>query len=375
MEFKINKYSLLTVLFYFTMTSIFFLLSLEKNMGVSFALFGKGDDSLVYWSFLQNKLEGLPYIKTSIYVDFIGFFIQITGFNSPYFVRMLNIVALATLILYSNRLVRLQSASETAVKFSNMILMFYASLLTIVTLGIYRDVWIYLFFMMTVYYSYDVLSTRRVASLVMLAVSFYFLFGFRGYAAFSAVLGMCVYLFFKHVTNYRRLLLLAIGLFAIYYTFFKHFEIAGFSLTNALEYRNLNMTEFSGGSNLNIRLDVENIFVFLFNYAQSYLYNLLSPFPWQIKGLGTLLVFVTEFFFMVAMLFYIYKRKSSISQLGKYTLIQAFVWNMMIAFTNDNIGTASRLRVISWILIIGVFVSLYDKEQKTIRLNNYNEAI
>ncbi|MBS4761715.1 hypothetical protein KG089_03195 [Carnobacteriaceae bacterium zg-ZUI252] len=362
MEFKINKYSLLTIFFYFIMTTLFFLLSLEKNMGISFALFGGGDDSLGYWYFLQNKLNGLPYIKTSIYVDFIGFFIQITGLNSPYFVRLLNIGALSGLIFYSNRLIRLQSSSEKAVKMSNIIIMFYASILTITTLGIYRDIWIYFFFMMTVYYSYDVILNKRIVSLIMFVVSFYFLFGFRGYAALSIVLGIGVYLFFKHVKNYKRLLLIAIVLFAIYYTFFKQIKIAGFSLTNALAYRNLNMTEFSGGSNLYIPLDVDNIFVFLFNYAQSYIYNLLSPFPWQITGLGTLLVFVTEFFFMIAMLRFIYKKKSEISPLGKYALIQAFVWNMIIAFTNDNIGTASRLRVISWILIIGVFVSLYHKK-------------
>ena len=55
------------------------------------------------------------------------------------------------------------------------------------------------------------------------------------------------------------------------------------------------------------------------------------------------------------------EKRNLISSVQKYVLLYSFIWISLIAVSNDNIGTATRLRPVAWILIIIVFVSVYSK--------------
>jgi hypothetical protein len=64
---------------------------------------------------------------------------------------------------------------------------------------------------------------------------------------------------------------------------------------------------------------------------------------------------------MFLILRFLWKKRTIITKMQRYVLIHAFVWISLIAVLNDNIGTATRLRPVAWILILVVFASLYSK--------------
>ena len=63
---------------------------------------------------------------------------------------------------------------------------------------------------------------------------------------------------------------------------------------------------------------------------------------------------------MILILIFMEKTKS-LSSVQRYVLLHPFIWISLIAVSNDNIGTATRLRPVAWILILVVFVSVYAK--------------
>lgn len=178
------------------------------------------------------------------------------------------------------------------------------------------------------------------------------------------MLSLSIYLIYskaKLFKNFKTFVFLGIIAFFIYYTFFNDLNIANMSLRRALNYRMSGLTSYSGGSNMWISLEQPNVILFLINYIHSYVGNLIGPLPWHISGISTLFVFVVETIPMVLILRFLWKRRSLLSKVQKYILLHAFVWVSLIAVTNDNIGTASRLRPVAWLLILNVFVVVYMK--------------
>lgn len=80
------------------------------------------------------------------------------------------------------------------------------------------------------------------------------------------------------------------------------FTILGMSLRRALNYRAASLDHFHGGSQMWISLDQSNFFLFLINYAHSYIGNLIGPLPWHISGVSTLFIFLVETIPMVLIL-------------------------------------------------------------------------
>ncbi|WP_396128520.1 hypothetical protein [Exiguobacterium mexicanum] len=74
-----------------------------------------------------------------------------------------------------------------------------------------------------------------------------------------------------------------------------------------------------------------------------------------------MLVFFIEALPMTLILLFLWSRRAYVSKVQQFILMQAFVWNGLIAITNDNIGTALRLRAIAYLLILLVFVVTYSR--------------
>ena len=132
------------------------------------------------------------------------------------------------------------------------------------------------------------------------------------------------------------------------------------SLQDALMYRNSAVEgNYGGGSQMMITLNQPNFVGFITNYLHSYLGNLLGPLPWHIKGISVMIVFCFETIPMLFMLRVLWKKRVNLGAIEKYILCQAFTWISLIAITNDNIGTGTRLRVVGWVLIGIVFSVTY----------------
>lgn len=380
-------------LVYFIITTMIFLISFNQgNEGITIRVFGGGDDGFFYWQQAKNIFDGKPAILTSIYPLIIGHLIKITGYESVYIIRLFNYLGFILFIFLCLNLLELFYSLDEKNKNLNhkifdskamMLVMIavYPSIIIYANLSIYRDIWIYLLYLACVIIIIKAkFNNRTINMYLILLLPFLWLLGsFRGYALVSFVLSNIVHILYKKIgkrKNTYLILVIFLILSGIYYTFFKELEIPyiNMSLSSALDYRNSFLGEYAGGSQMMISLNQPNFIMFIINYFYSYIGNLIGPLPWQISGIATLVTFFVESILFLLILLYLWKKRRFISNVQKYVLLHAFVWISLIAIINDNLGTATRLRPVAWILIIIVFASIFPKI-KSIQKRNYKKEI
>lgn len=379
-----KKYSYLTIQqliisIYFVLTTAIFILAMKSgNEGITLNIFGGGDDGYFYWTQAQNVAAGNPWIRTSIYPLIIGNLMKITGFHNVYLIRIFNYFGFLLLILFSMKLIKfefknLEIKIDSKYIYNSRILLLigfllYASLQMNVNLSIYRDIWIYTLYVLSTYLSVKIIFSKKnkFINIIGLVLSLLLLGEFRRYTLLSFLLSIVISFVYKKsrmIKNHKRFIVFLLLSFIFYYTFFMDLTILNMSLRRALTYRASSLIAYSSGSQMWIKLDQPNVILFLINYIHSYIGNLIGPLPWHIKGISTFIIFIVETIPMCLILRFLWKKRSLLSKVQKYILLHAFIWTSLIAVTNDNIGTASRLRPVTWILILIVFVVLYSKDK------------
>ncbi|GEN57841.1 hypothetical protein GCM10012290_23890 [Halolactibacillus alkaliphilus] len=368
-----------TFLAYLALTTLMFFLAMSQgNEGVTFRLFGGGDDGYFYWIQAQNVAAGNAWIRTSIYPLIIGTLMKVTGVESVYLIRLFNYIGFLLLVTFSLKIIRIQFkiddnkiGQEYKYKAQTLLLvsyLLYASLQMNLNFSILRDIWIYTVYILSTYLSIKLIfhKKNRFFYFVVLAVSIWLLGEFRGYAMLSFLLSLGIHFAYTKVKLLKKpkwLAFIGVGAFAMYYSFFMDLTVSGMSLRRALNYREAALDFHSGGSQMWISLDQSNFIFFLINYVHSYIGNLIGPLPWHISGVSTLFIFLVETIPMILILRFLWKKRNLLTKVQRYILLHGFVWVSLIGFTNDNLGTASRLRPVAWILILIVFVVVYAKNR------------
>lgn len=364
------------VLFYYLLgTTIFYTLGIYfTGNGISFQLFGGGDDGVFYWEQALNVFYDLSWIRTSIYPWIIGKILRLIGTDSVFAIRLFNFMAVVLLVQFAMKLVAIQLESadlaskeseirQQAYVFALFGFIAYISLFFYITMSIFRDVWIYMLYVTATYLAIRWLFEKNWTYFLLLVPTIWLLGQFRTYALLSFLIATVIWFTLKAVKKPILFILITILTFGIIYTFFMdfHVPIVNKTLRVALQYRSGGLGLFSGNSQMGIELDSANYIGFLFNYTHSYLGNLVGPLPWHVQGTLTLITFFIEAVPMTLILWFIWKKRTLLTAVQGYILTHAFVWNGLIAITNDNIGTGLRLRAISYLLIMLVFVVVYSR--------------
>lgn len=374
----------LLFLMYFLISYFIYSLAVKQgNEGITIQFLGGKDDGFFYWEQAKNIVSGDHAILTSIYPLIIGTIVKITGIQDVYIIRFFNYLGFIGFVFistwisdsifnYNNKnkknVLNEQSNSKTI-----LILFFivYTSLIMYATFSIYRDIWILFFYLLSVFLSILIIFNPKqyYLMLILLIPSLWILGELRSYAAGSFVLTLLLYYAYKKIKNVKNPLLIIgvfLTLFILYYTFLidYHIPYLEMSLGDTLDYRTNALTDHSGGSQMYIGLKKSFFGTFFFNYIYSYVSNFVGPLPWQIKDFVTLLLFIAETTPMVLILWFLWVKRSLITGIQNYLLLHAFVWFGLIGLSNDNIGTAARLRMIGWILIIIVFASVYSTNKE-----------
>lgn len=372
---------LLLVITYILISFVLYALSLENGSnGVSVNLFGGGDDGYFYWEQTQNIIQGNEWIRTSIHPWVISLVVRFTGFNDPIIPRLINLVGFIGLVFSLMKITNYLHRKENLISKKNIdlnqvkttltfFLFFYLSLHMYLNISIFRDIWINFFFTLAIYFSSKLFfeKSNKLINFLLLIITLFFLGQYRVYAMVSVLIGIFLYwIYNKKLRNIDRTLAFALVIFGLYYTFFIDYTLPliNMSLADALNYRFSGLTTYAGGSQMGINLTDSNYIIFLFNYLQSYVGNFIGPLPWDISGLSTLLVFLAESLPMVLMLVFLLKNRKLISNVEKYVLIQAMIWIGFIGISNDNMGTATRLRINAWLLIVVIFCLNYYKNKE-----------
>ncbi len=371
-------------LMYFLISySIYTIAMKQGNEGITIQILGGKDDGFFYWEQVKNIVSGDQAILTSIYPLIIGTVVKLTGIQDVYIIRLFNYLGFVGFVFvsawiidlvfrYSNKTVE-DTLNERSNSKTILILSFivYTSLLMYATFSIYRDIWIMFFYLLSVFFSLLIIFNPKQAYLLIafLVPSLWIMGELRFYAVGSFMLTLIIYYTYKRIRNVKRPLLVAgifLLIFILYYTFLMDYQLPylKMSLGDALDYRTSALTNYSGGSQMYINLKKKFFGTFLINYFHSYMSNSIGPLPWQIKSFGGLLLFAIESIPMMCVLSFIWIKRIFLTPIHNYLLLHAFVWFGLIGLSNDNTGTAARLRMVGWVLIIIVFATVYSTNKR-----------
>lgn len=363
-KYLISLTTTIVFIFYAVINFIIYYLSkLSGNHGVNAFTLGTGDDGVFYWQEIGKLLIDSQH-KTLIYPTVLAKIINLINIFDPIIVRIINLLGFLLLIIIAQKIVKLlRPEGNTISRFLVILLIsLYPSVIYVVNLSILRDIWIYCFFLINCYFLVKFIQTKKVSiiDLILLIISMFFLYKLRSYAFLSLLLGLVIFSFFQFkISNRFRYLIVvsfAIGIIIIFKNSEFSFPIVNMSLNNALNYRNNFIEKIPGGSQMYLLFQLNNPAMLVANYILSILYNLMGPMPWQITNLRLLVFFLVESIPLMMFSIIIIYFKHSFSKSSSFLLINASVWLMLISFTNDNIGTATRLRPLTWILLFIVLV-------------------
>ncbi|AZV45333.1 hypothetical protein BAOM_4755 [Peribacillus asahii] len=359
---------------YFVLSSIVYFISLSQGYGgLALPLFGGGDDGKRYAQEAINVAKDLPATLTSIHALVLGYVLKIFHSENLFLLKAFNylgnvLLALVSLVILK-RTVKAPKVYNVSAFVLLLLLICYPSLLLNSSMSIIRDAWICLYYLLAILFFSNIFMKGNhksiLLNIVFLIIVVYLLFGYREYALLSCIMGSLLYLFFlkskKPKRSNKKIILFSLILFAIVYTSLRSYTIpiVNMSLQDALMYRQSGIELFTGGSQMNISLDQSNVVLFLINYVYSIISNAFGPFPWQITGVSTLLIFLTESLFFSFVFIFLYKRKHIFSKMDLLLITHSIVWFMLIGITNDNIGTAARLRMVGWIPALIVFAKYF----------------
>jgi len=329
-------------------------------------LIAGGDDGTYYVESARAILEGrLPGIPT--FFSYVVAFVFGAFGENVLAIRLLNLGAGVGLLLLLLLLLRHVVPNEAVRPRSRMslalLVTLYPSLLLFESISIYRDVWIGLLYVLTLMLTMLIArSTRPIRTLALVAVALSSLGAlalFRWYAALAVILSITAWFVLGGVrrggarTVRRTVVLATLGVTALMawrpsflaplLTFREQYEATG------------------AGSNLGLSFTEVGVMVVPVVYLYSVISNILGPLPWQISGaLGALLMLV-ELPLLLVVGTTIYVKRPLLSSAEWYLVLNAVVWFLLIGFFNDNIGTAARLRIPGWLLLLLVFSSVRSR--------------
>ena len=359
---------------YLALSYLIYVLSMKEGYGgLGLPLFGGGDDGVIYYQEALNVANDRPALLTSIHALILGWIFKVLQTDEVFVLKVFNYLGSFLLIYVAILILRKNMVFEKYYFRSSIILilllLLYPSLLINLTMSIYRDVWIYLFFLWSTLLFSNLFIVRRrwpiTINIILLLFSIFMLGSYRKYALLSFILASGLYLFFSSRKNdglrIKKVIIICLIGFSFAYIFLRDTIIPylNLSLQNVLNYRQFSID--AGGSQMGISLDQPNILYFYFNYFYSFISNTIGPLPWQVNSVATLIVFLTESIVFVVIILFLYKQRKLFSKLDIYLIIQSLIWFMLISISNDNLGTASRLRIVGWLPLIIVFSKYFGR--------------
>ena len=268
-----------------------------------------------------------------------------------YFLAFLGVLIIPLLIAYL-AVVR-GAASHTNIFWSVALVIAVYPTLFFYTFDIYRDVFMVFVFLLGLLairgFIFSSSLVRRVGFLFLVLGFGYFLYLLRPYLGFGfliALLGFGIFSF-RTVSLSFYLILFLLLLNVIF--------VLGF-LDPILMYREI-FDDMEGGSNIDIRFSTNGMF--LPDFAKSFLYQIFGLyFP---NYFSVIAFFFESVPFTIVLVYLIKNRRyanSFVSYLVAFFLIYSTIWLL----GNDNLGTAVRLRMYSYISVFIASVIVFQRK-------------
>ena len=308
----------------------------------SYAL-GFGNVAVNYWPIMLRSLNEMGLYNRSI-ISFISFVTSIT---------------LLPFIYY--KMVKIQADEIQPVKAASYFLIIFYPTIFYVTGDVYRDVLMFVILILCLLLYKKILEINLLKGYVYFLIYLglaYFLYLLRPYLGFALALTPFIYLIFAKTKRYFKTWIF------LYFVALVLFKVTG-GIDEILIYRDAfykyRLTT-EAGTTFGIRLLDQNIIMFLFYYFLSILMQLFGLYLVNISAASAF--FLETVPFTLAFI-YLFKNTKFMNKFAIFLVTFFVIYSTIWLLGNDNLGTAVRLRIPSY---LAIFASMFITYQTKIAL-------
>jgi hypothetical protein len=332
---------ILKILFFLYLTLLF-----EGN------LFGGGNDSKYYHAYAVGNIDN----AVNFWSIMLRFLNEIGLYNRDILSLVLFITSVTLTPYLYYKLVKDSDYSIKPVKAGAVFLIVYYPTIFFLTIDIYRDTFMFFILLLSLWIYKIMLEAGGWKGfayfLTFLSLAF-LLFLLRPYLGASLALTPFVYLIFLKTKRYIKTWIF------LYFLALVLAKVLGL-IDPMLGYRGESGFE-SGSSSLGIGLINENPIMFLVYYLYSLFTQLFGLF---FISFNAILVFILESVPFILALFYVFKNMRFMPRFASFLLVFFVMYTTVWVLGNDNLGTAARLRIPSYLVIFACMFIVYQQKIK-----------
>ena len=312
-------------------------------------VFGGGNDADYY----NNYALGYGDFAANYWPVILRFLNENELYNRDVISLILFVTSITLTPYIYYKMVKIQANEIKPVMAGSFFLTIYYPTLFYLTVDIYREVLMItiLFFSLLIYKK--ILETNSLRDKVYLLIYLslaYFLYLLRDYLGVSLALTPFVYLILSKTKRYFKTWIF------IYFVALVLINITG-ALDQILYYREHFRIFTKGGSTLGIGLLDKNPIMFIFYYIYSLLLQLFGLFLFNINAF---FVFFLESVPFILAFIYILKNIKFMNRFVVFLLTFFVIYTTIWLLGNDNLGTAARLRIPSYLVVFASMFIVYQ---------------
>lgn len=345
MKVRITEGRIWSLVYFITILKVILFIFFTR-ISPEYSLVGGGNDADYY----NNYALGYSNVVANYWPIILRFLNEIGYYNRETLSLILFAISITLLPYLYYKMIKIPGDEIKLVKAGSIFLVIFYPSIFLFTLDIYRDIFMFIILALSLIIYKKILETNKSRNkfyfLIYLSLS-YFLYLLRDYLGFALLLTPFVYLILSKTKKYIKTWI--IGYFAILILV----KIFG-GLDEVLDYRE----RFElGGTTLGIKLFDQNPFMFLFYYFYSILAQLFSLY---LVNLNSIISFIFESIPFTLAFIYLSKNVKFMSKFVIFLLTFFVIYSTIWLLGNDNLGTAVRLRIPSYLVIFASMFIVYQ---------------
>jgi len=351
---KSSKTFWLLVIVIMMLKSLFYMYLNLYDFGV---MFGGGNDADYYNNYALGVVGGEPPNFWPVILRFLN---EIGLYNRDMVTLILFAISFTLIPYIYYKLVKLQDNRINPVRAGSVLLIIYYPSFFYFTLDVYREVFMFTILLLSLLLYKKILEVNwlrgNVYLLIFLSLAF-FLYLIRPYLGVALGLTPFVYLIFSKTKKYFKSWII------LYFVALILAQVSG--VFDALFVYRSSIGFEKGGTTLGLDMINKDPVTFLIYYLYSVFGQLFGLF---FVNKSAVLVFFLESVPFIVALVYLFKNIKFMTRFSSFLLVFFVIYTTVWVLSNDNLGTAVRLRVPSYLVIFACMFIVYQVKTKLLKI-------
>ena len=334
------------VIIFFLFKIIYFI---YYKTSITGTVFGGGNDADYY----HRYALGIYSVSVNIWPVLLRFLNEMGYYDRNILTIIIFILSITILPILFYKMVKIQTDEIKPVMAASFLLVIFYPTIFFITIDIFREVAMFIFFLLCLIVYKKILGVKLLNSFIYFLIYFgltYFLYLMRPYLGFSLAITPFIYLIFSKTKSYTKtwmiLYLLALSLLKIFG-----------GINEILDYREGFSTFGNGGTSMGVGLLNQGPIMFLFYYIYTLIGQLLGLF---LININSVIVFFCESIPFILSINYLLKNKEFMNKFVSFLITFFIIYTSIWLLGNDNLGTAVRLRIPSYLVIFASMLIVYQ---------------